>query len=144
MRRCDFTLMLWRAAGMPESEVPCSFTDVAPDAYFAGAIAWAEQAGIARGSGDGLFDPYGPLTREQAFTLVRRAFDVLEIAAPTDVPALDTRFSDAAEVSDWAAAAAAELAAMEVISGDGAQLMPKGGLTRAQMAKILCLVLAAK
>ena len=143
MRRCDFVLMLWRAAGQPQASAPCSFTDVPADAYYAVAVAWAQQAGIAQGSGDA-FDPLGRLTREQAFTLVRRAFDALDVAAPENAPALAERFADAADVADWAVSAAADLAAMDVVSGDGASLLPKAGLTRAQMAKILCLVLDAR
>lgn len=143
MRRCDFVLMLWRAAGQPQASAPCSFTDVPADAYYAAAVAWAQQAGIAQGSGDA-FDPLGQLTREQAFTLVRRAFDALDVAAPENAPALAERFADAADVADWAVSAAADLAAMDVVSGDGASLLPKAGLTRAQMAKILCLVLDAR
>lgn len=142
MRRCDFVLMLWRAAGKPASSGASSFTDVPDDAYYAQAVAWAQQAGIAQGNGD-TFNPLGQLTREQAFTLVRRAFDALGVSAPENAAALTERFADAADVSDWAVSAAADLAAMGVISGDGANLLPKAGLTRAQMAKILCLVLDA-
>ena len=65
IRRGDFVLMLWRAAGRPAAEAPASFADVMPEEYYAEAVAWAESVGIARGDGTGTFRPTNTLTREQ-------------------------------------------------------------------------------
>ena len=139
--RADFVLMLYRAAGAPQVEGPSSFPDVAPDAYYAAAIAWAERAGIARGTDGGLFQPTGVLTREQAFTLVYRALSVFNVqksdGSQTDLAA----FTDAKDVADYAVVPTATLVKMGVVSGSGGAVMPKSGMTRAQMAKVLYSVL---
>jgi hypothetical protein len=139
--RADFVLMLHRAAGAPQVEGMSSFTDVAPEAYYAAAIAWAEQAGIALGTGDGLFNPTGTLTREQAFTLVHRAFDVFSMPKTEGSQADLALFSDAQSIADYAVVPTATLVKMGIVSGAGGAVMPKSGMTRAQMAKVLYSVL---
>ena len=125
----------------PTEPLDTGFTDVAPDAYYAAAVAWAAANGIAQGTGDGLFQPLATLTREQAFTFVRRALPVLGITAPeADAAALED-FSDAADVSAWAQEATAVLIRMGLVQGDAGKLTPKASLTRSQMAKILCTAL---
>ncbi len=137
IRRGDFVLMLYRAVGMPSVESPSSFTDVMPEDYYAAAIAWAEAAGIAQGDGGGGFNPTGTLTREQAFTLLYRALDKLNIAytdAPTDCLA---EFNDMSAVSGYALTPTATLVNMGVVTGAYGNLMPADAITRAGMAKIL-------
>ncbi|NLB29148.1 MAG: hypothetical protein GX823_02825 [Clostridiales bacterium] len=142
IRRSDFILMLYRAAGLPEVSVPLdSFSDVPADAYYAAAVAWAREKGITTGVGDNIFDPLSDLTREQAFTFVYRALNPLKIEVPADfTPSLYT-FTDAGEMSEYAVTAADTLIALGVVGGDGGQITPKAPLTRAQMAKILCVTL---
>ena len=57
MRRGDFVLMLYRAAGEPAVSGRAEFSDVPEDAYFADAVAWAAAEGITQGRGDGSFAP---------------------------------------------------------------------------------------
>lgn len=141
IKRCDFVLMLHRAAGAPQANGPATFTDVPQDAYYAAAIAWAEQAGIAKGTGDGRFDPLGTLTREQAFTLVYRAFDLFGVTPPEAGPQDLAVFTDAGEIADFAVQPAAALVKMGVVAGSNGAIMPKNEMTRAQMAKVLFIVL---
>jgi len=143
IRRGDFILMLYRAAGMPESEIAGIFDDVAEDAYYAKAVEWAASAGIAQGMGDGLFEPDRALTREQAFTFIYRAFDCLEIEAPETSDEALAPFTDADELSDYAMTPTAALVTMHVVGGDGGYLTPNENFTRGQMAKVLSLLLTA-
>ncbi|MDR3278181.1 MAG: phosphodiester glycosidase family protein [Oscillospiraceae bacterium] len=141
IKRCDFVLMLYRAAGEPEPAQLASFDDVAPDSYYARAVAWAKEEGISTGLGDGRFDPNAPLTREQAFTFVYRALKTLKIDRE-DGSELDLAlFADAVSLADYAAVPSATLIKLGVIDGSNGALSPKGSLTRAQMAKVLCAVL---
>ena len=48
------------------------YTDVSPDAWYAGAVAWADENGIMSGTGNGLFDPNGITTRGMIATLLYR------------------------------------------------------------------------
>ena len=144
IKRGDFVLMLYRAAGMPETEAALSFTDVLPDDYYAQAIAWAEGSGVAKGTGDGLFNPQSLLTREQAFTLVYRALTTLGIDFTDETADSLGAFADAGTISEYAVTPTATLVGMGVVGGSDGQLTPKSEMTRAQMAKILDVVLNMK
>jgi exopolysaccharide biosynthesis protein len=141
IKRGDFVLMLWRAAGKPAPAAPTTFTDIMPEDYYAQAIAWAEGAGIAKGGGSGLFDPQGTLTREQAFTLVYRSMPVLGKLYPDGTADLLAGFTDSASVSEWAVIPSSTLVSHGIVSGAGGLLSPADFMTRAQMAKILDTVL---
>lgn len=141
MKRCDFVLMLWRAAGQPAASAACTFPDVPADAYYAAAAAWAQEQGIAQGDGNGRFLPEGSLTRQEGFTFLFRALGALGVTAKeADASAL-AGFSDAAALADWAQTPAQTLCAMGLVDGSGGALDPLGTLTRAQMAKLLCAAL---
>ena len=141
MKRCDFVLMLYRAAGEPVYEASASFTDVPSDAYYAKAVAWAEANGIAQGAGKGLFDPAGTLTREQGFTFLYRSLKLLGVTySEGDESRLDI-FADGAQVSDWARVPAATLVSLGIIQGTDGSILPSGTLTRAEMAKMFCVTL---
>lgn len=63
---------LYRAAGSPAVSGG-SFSDVAADAYYANAVAWASQNDITSGTGNGKFSPGADCTRGQIVTLLYRA-----------------------------------------------------------------------
>ncbi|UOO38593.1 phosphodiester glycosidase family protein [Oscillospiraceae bacterium CM] len=139
--RGDFILMLYRAAGKPAVSGPSSFTDVAPDAYNAAAIAWAESVGIAKGDGSALFNPKGPLIREQAFSFLYRALSALKHSLPDAPASALAAYSDYQSVADYATVPTATLVSAGVISGAGGKLLPKANITRGEMAKILDVVI---
>lgn len=141
IKRGDFVLMLYRAAGKPAVTGSASFTDVQSADYYADAIAWAEASGIAQGGGGGLFNPSGTLTREQAFTFVYRALTALKITSADGTPDDLAVFSDKGKLSAYAVTPTATLVKLGIVSGSGGMLTPKGAMTRAQMAKILSSVL---
>lgn len=63
---------LYRAAGSPAVSGG-NFSDVATDAYYANAVAWASQNNITSGTGNGKFSPGADCTRGQIVTLLYRA-----------------------------------------------------------------------
>jgi hypothetical protein len=72
--RSQTVLYLWKLAGSPETEVSDKFTDVAADAEYAQAVAWAVEKGITTGTGDGTtFSPDNTCTRGQIVTFLYRA-----------------------------------------------------------------------
>ena len=99
--RGQIVTFLWRAAGSPEPTALSTFTDVASDAYYAKAVAWAVENGVTTGTGDGKFSPDAPCTRGQAVTFLWRALGQLagDTASFSDVPA-DSYFAQAVA---WAA-----------------------------------------
>ena len=61
--KAQIITFLWRAAGSPEPQNTANFSDVAADAYYAKATAWAAENGMAEGS---TFEPEAPCTRLMA------------------------------------------------------------------------------
>ncbi len=141
MRRGDFILMLYNAAGKPDVSQGCTFTDVSPDNYFYTALAWAQSRGLASGTGSGQFSPWNHITREQAFSLLYRFLPLIGKSCP-DAPlsALDA-FQDKDKVAEYARTATATLVSQGLVSGSSGVLDPKSTLTRAQMASLVYRVL---
>ena len=71
--RAQIVTFLWRAKGNPAVSGNAPFTDVAPDAYYAAAVTWAEKNGITGGIGHGLFGSNNTCTRAQIVTFLYRA-----------------------------------------------------------------------
>ncbi len=61
--RAQIVTFLWRAAGSPEPKSGSSFADVAADAYYAKAVAWAVENGITKGTSETTFHPDETCTR---------------------------------------------------------------------------------
>lgn len=137
MRRGDFILMLYNAAGKPEVTQPCTFTDVSPDDYYYTALAWAQSQRLASGTGGGQFSPRNYITREQAFSILYRFLPLVGKRCP-DAPlsALD-RFQDKDTVAEYAKTATATLVSQGLVSGSSGTVAPKSTLTRAQMASLV-------
>lgn len=71
--RAHAVALLYRAAGNPAVSGTARFSDVAADAYYANAVAWAEEEGITTGIGGGLFGADNHCTRAQIVTFLWRA-----------------------------------------------------------------------
>ncbi len=71
--RAQAVTFLYRASGSPAVSGSAAFTDVAADAYYAAAVAWAEKNGITGGIGGGLFGSDQSCTRGQIVTFLYRA-----------------------------------------------------------------------
>lgn len=137
MIRGDFMLMLYNAAGKPAPSAPCTFEDVPETAYYYTALAWAQNVGLASGTGDGNFSPKDPITREQAFALLYRFLPILGKNCPDGALTFLDSFQDKDQVASYARTATATLVSQGLASGDNGALRPKDTLTRAQMASLL-------
>ena len=95
--RGQIVTFLWRAAGSPAPKSMSSFADVAEDAYYAKAVAWAVENGITGGTGNGKFSPDATCTRAQAVTFLYRASGAPAVSG-------NAAFSDVATNAYYAAA----------------------------------------
>lgn len=78
LTRAEFVTFLWRYAGRPAAEADTPpFTDVDPDGFEAGAVAWAAQVGVTTGTSPTEFSPDRGSTRGEAAAFIHR-FDLLE------------------------------------------------------------------
>ena len=137
IQRCDFALMLHRIAGNHAATSSVSFSDVNPNDYFAAAVAWAAQTGVATGGGDGSFGAKNSITREQAFTMLGRALPLIGVPLPAADPAVLDRFPDKNQVADYALNHTAALVSAGLVSGSGQGINPKGTMSREEMAVLL-------
>lgn len=71
--RAQAVTFLWRAAGSPAPKTLSSFADVPADAYYAKAVAWAVENGVAKGVSETAFAPDTSCTRAQIVTFLWRA-----------------------------------------------------------------------
>ncbi len=142
IKRGDFILMLYRATNEPTSSAAGKFVDVLSDVYYAKAINWAESQGIALGDGQ-YFYPEDSMTREQAFTFIYRYLTQIGINVTEGNVAVLNRFADSGLISDYAKVPTATLVEMGIVNGTDGLIAPTASLTRAQMAKILDMTLAA-
>lgn len=127
--RAQIVTFLWRAAGSPEPKSGSSFADVAADAYYAKAVAWAVENGITKGTSETTFHPDETCTRAQGVTFLYRALGKLAAAQAgfTDVSA-DSYYADAV---NWAAENGVTKGISETLFG------PDGSCTRAQIVTFL-------
>ena len=132
MSRAMLATVLWRMEGQPAPTGANAFTDVPAGQWYTDAVTWAAEQGIVTGTGNGLFDPNGNITREQlAVMLYRYAGGA---AAGADLSA----YPDASSVSSWAVEAMGWAVSNGILSGNEAgQLSPGGAATRAEVAQML-------
>lgn len=70
--RAQAVTFLWRMAGAPEASA-AAFSDVAADAYYADAVAWAVAGGVAAGIGGDAFGPAQDCTGAQFAAMLERS-----------------------------------------------------------------------
>ena len=129
--RAMLATVLHRAAGSPAAEGTAAFSDVAADAWYADAVAWASENGIVSGYGNGLFGTNDPVSREQIATILWRYE-----GSPSAESGQD--FADESAISGYASTAVDWARANGIISGrEGNVFDPKGNATRAEVAAML-------
>lgn len=117
------------------------FTDVDGNQYYAEAIAWARDAGIASGYGDGTFHPDANITREEFACLLGKY--ATAIHGDTTVEFHQTGvladFPDAGAISEWARASVAWAKDNGIVKGyDGSgEFLPANNVTRAETSKMI-------
>ncbi len=146
LTRGDLMVILARMAGADTGgRTSTSFIDVESGAYYASAVAWAADNGIAGGVGKDLYKPKDYVTREQFVTLIARYAEHRGYSLPKDNAPV--AFADQSEVSGFAAGAlrAAQQAGLingkPSPNGDGLLFAPQAHATRAETAKILALLM---
>lgn len=127
--------VLWRLSGSPTPAAPSTFPDVEDWYYYADAVAWAQEVGIASGLGDGTFGGGSIVTREQLSVFLYRYSQYAGQELASGV--LDL-YNDVDSVQSWAKEGMSHAVGAGLITGtDEGNLEPAGPATRAQLAVIL-------
>lgn len=137
LNRATLVTVLYRMAGSPAVQGSGSFSDVPDNSWYTEAVTWAEQNGIAKGYGQGIFAPGRAITRQEMVTMVFR-FWQLQNQATAEVHVDLSAFRDQDQVADWAKEAMNWAVTSGVIQGMSTEILaPKGTATRAQAAQVL-------
>ena len=107
-----------------EAVGPPTFTDVAWDAPYAEAVAWAEQNGYLGDYGNGFFGPEDMMSVEQAMVMIYRLFGSSKV---TDAGVLDS-YKDASQISPWARDAVAFSITNKLLVPDG-KILPQSPIS---------------
>ena len=127
---------LYEAAGQPAVSATARFTDVASDASYAPAIAWAAQEGIVVGNGDGTFKPDASITREELSVLLYGYAQSQGMNPAADAAVLNA-CQDSGAVSAWAKDSAAYVLGAEVLPAKGGSFQPGAPVTADELAAAL-------
>ena len=128
---------LYNLEGQPAVSEAASFTDV-EGKWYADTAAWAEQAGLAKGDGDGTFAGDRNIRRSELATILYRyAKDVkkMDVSVGEDTNILS--YDDAFELPEWCIEAFQWACGAGVINGKGTALAPDDSATRAELATML-------
>ena len=124
--------VLWNLAGSPAAPGGAGFTDVAADAWYAGAVNWAAAQGIVAGYDTGAFGPEDAVTREQLAAMLYRY-----AGSPAVAGEWLSGLADRENVSDWAVSPVNWAVSSGIITGGDQGLNPQGTATRAELAAML-------
>ena len=133
--------ILYRMAGEPEVKSAMPFTDVKEGQYYAKAVTWAYENGIAMGMTETLFAPNCAATREQIVTFLYRYARLagLDVSTRGDLAA----FPDSSAVSNYAKDTVSWAVGTGLLVGDEAgRLLPKVSGSRVQLAALITRFLA--
>lgn len=131
LTRAQMAAIVSRAFGATKSASLKDYRDMLPDAWYYNDMGRAVQMKAFQGAG-GLLHPDDPITREEAFVVLARAFALTDgrSASLSD-------FSDNGEVSSWASGSLSALVENGYVNGANGRLNPKNNITRAEFAKII-------
>ncbi len=129
--------MLMRAYGIEADTKPTDNFSDAGNAYYTNYLAAAKRLGISTGVGNNRFAPDSHIIRQDMFTLLYRALDVLGELPEAAGNKTTSDFSDTGLISGYAQEAMNALVKAGVVSGSNGRLDPLGTSTRAQMAQVL-------
>ena len=138
--RAQVVTVLWRLAGEPAPDGAAGFPDVAADAWYADAVAWAAENGIVYGYSDGIFRPNLAITRQEFIAVLYRYAQLrgMDTSAQADISA----YPDTMNIGVWAKPAIRWSFASGVMQGvetadGGITVSPLTSVTRAQLAAFL-------
>ena len=136
LTRAMLVTILYRNEGEPATNRSIPFADIDMGAYYASAVIWASQNGIAKGITDTEFAPDNNITREQIAAMIFRYAQYKGMDAVTLEENL--HFDDSKEISEFAVSAMNWAVGQGLMKGRTAHtLNPKDHATRAEIAAIL-------
>jgi hypothetical protein len=135
--RGQFIVLLLNAYGIAPNETETANFDDAGDTYYTNYLGAAKRLGITKGVEGNKFEPDSKITRQDLFTLLYRALEVLGELPKAQTNDSISNFSDASQIASYAGDAFKVLLEGGIITGSNSKLSPKDVSTRAQVAQVL-------
>ena len=139
MTRAEFATIIVKALGT-ETKNTGAFSDVKENDWFYGYVGAAYESGIINGVGEGLFNPHGTITRQEAAVMLSRAAELIglpcniELMAARDILSM---YVDYIKTSDWAIKPLAFCISEGIINEEGLEILPKKDIKRAEIAQMV-------
>lgn len=132
--RAEFASIIVKALGLPPSAGSSTFADVPASAWYSRNVETAFAYKLLTGVGSGKFAPEAGITRQEAMLMLANAAKIANYTG--NEGELDS-FSDASDVSDWAADAIKFCVGSGIVEGSDGMLKPTATITRAESAAII-------
>lgn len=130
LTRAELAAIVVRAFGTSQTADLSGFSDVSQSEWYYDALQKAVAMGILSGN-NGRLNPNAPITREEVCVVLYRAFLLQDGGSAAQ------RFGDAGQISDWAQAAVAAMAAKGCLTGDSqGNVNASKTITRAEFAQM--------
>jgi D-alanyl-D-alanine carboxypeptidase/D-alanyl-D-alanine-endopeptidase (penicillin-binding protein 4) len=129
LTRGEFAILLWESTGSKNSNITSPFADLTQETV--DAVNYLYERGTVLGVADNRFSPNDTITREMAYVMLSRYFNLL----PHNDRAY-VNFSDNLSISEWARSAASYIFESHN-NVDGAIISAQNTLTREQAAALI-------
>ena len=134
MNRAMAAEILYRVSGETAEDSKSIFQDVAPDAWYADAVAWGAETGIINGMTEQEFCPDRNISRQDFITMLMRFTDYCGVGAIKTL----LNYSDFDEIADYAVEPLEQAQAMGLLGGyEDGTLRPRRDMSRAESVTLL-------
>lgn len=128
MTRAMVVQALYNAVGRPQPPAEQPFVDVAEDAWYRDAVAWATAKGLVKGVNNQRFAPEQKMTRQELATILwRRAGSPAETIEPA-------AYADGEQIAEYALSPMAWLVNRGHLEIKAGRLLPTAPISRAEAA----------
>jgi uncharacterized protein YjdB len=135
--RAEFAALLVRTLNLMEAPVDAPFSDVATDAWYAGAVAAAYAAKLVQGKSADIFAPDDKISREEMAVMLIRAY-TLATDGQVSGTLSNVKLGDLQAISPWAKADVEQALSIGMLQGmNGGEFQPQRIVTRAQSAQAI-------
>lgn len=134
--RADFVLMLVNMLGL-RAESASTFADVQSTDYYYDAVSVAKQLGIVSGMNGVNFTPRDPISRQDVMVMLTRALQAKGAIQSSQTGSTLEGYRDANQIAPYAAASAATMTELGLVTGANGFLLPKSLTSRAEAAMFL-------
>lgn len=140
--RGEFITMLMRSldsGSVPRSVGPAEqFSDVPEGSFCYDSLLKAKTLGITCGVGENRFEPDAAILRQDMFLMLYNAMEVWDLIVQAENSQEPDRFTDTAEIADYAKQAILTLMQNHTVGGaDSGILQPQDTVTRAEAAQVI-------